>query len=102
MYDEPGSSDMALSREEKRGDFFGVSVEVDQNRFVGGEERIERVFRQGVRVLAVLAEDHEVDDVDDSDSNTFGSQKRRGGDDLVRYFYADTDEYDIRLHSVVC
>lgn len=92
---------MALSREQECGNFLRVAVKVDENRLVDGEERVEGVLRQGMRVLSVFTEDHEVDNVDDSDSDTFGSEEGRGRNDLVRYLYSDTNEYDIRLHSVV-
>jgi predicted solute-binding protein len=43
---------------EERGDIFGESVEVEDDRFVLGEEAVKGVGREGVRVGTDLAKDH--------------------------------------------
>jgi hypothetical protein len=52
--------------------------------------------------LAVLAEYHEVDDIDDTDSYPFRAEGSGRSDDFVRHLDSDTDEDDIGFHPIVC
>ena len=81
----------------------GVAVVVEDHRLVLGEERLEALVAERMRVRAVGAEDHEVGDVDDTDPECGDllAEERRGGNDLEGHLHTDTDEDDIRGHALV-
>jgi hypothetical protein len=74
-------------------------VEVDDNRLVGGEQALEGLFIQSMGVLARLAENEQVVDVDDSDSDTSVSEQGSGGDSLESDFNTTSDKYDIGVDT---
>jgi hypothetical protein len=64
------------------------------NRFIVCEQTLIVLVREGVRVLALRAEDHEVCDVDDTDAqrgNHF-AKECGGSDDFESDFDADANE----------
>ena len=52
-------------------------------------------------VLAGVSENHQVDDIDNADTDTLLLQERRGGNDLNRRLHTDTDERDVRVDAAV-
>ena len=71
------------------------------NRPVLREQRVEAVVVERVRVRALLAQDHQVGDVDDAEAEGGAepAEEGGGGDDLEGDFDADTAE-DARVMSV--
>jgi hypothetical protein len=74
-------------------------VEVDDNRLVGGEQALEGLFIQSMGVLARLAENEQVVDVDDSDSDTSVSEQGSGSNGLESDFNTTSDKYDIGVDT---
>ena len=81
----------------------GVAVEGEHDRLVLGEERIEVLVRQAMRVLALRLQFHQVDDVDDPDlqrREMLPKQIHRG-QRLQRGHVTAASHHHIRLASLV-
>ena len=76
-------------------------MEVDNNRSVGREQALKGLFVQGVGVLTRLAENEEIVDVDDSDSDTCISENGSGCDGLKGDFDTTSDENNIGVETLV-
>lgn len=75
-------------------------MEVYDDRLVGGEERLESLLVQGMRMLTSLPEDEEVIDVDDSDSDTNVSEDGSRGDGLESNLDTTSNKDDIGVETL--
>jgi len=94
------SSDLCSSREEETTNILGVSVEIYNNGFVGGEQTFESLFVQCVRMLTSLAENEEVIDINDSYSNTSVSENGSCCDSLESDFNTTSNQDDIGIETI--
>jgi hypothetical protein len=74
-------------------------VEVDNHRLVGGEQRLESLFIQCMRMLTSLTKDKEIVNVDDSDSDTGVSENGSCGDSLESDFNTTSNKDDIGVET---
>ena len=75
----------------------GIAVEGKDHRLFGGEEGVEIVVNQAVRVFGSGLESHEVDDIDDADAKIglMLAKKRDGSQDLEGGDIAAAGHHDI-------
>src|SRR5215467_6440448 len=80
-----------------------IAVIGEDDRSVGGEDRVEFRIRQPVRVLAVRFESHQVDHVDDAypQVGQFVSEDVGGRQYLHRGYVTGGGEYHVRVAVVV-
>ena len=80
-----------------------VAVVGEDHRPVGGEERVELRVGEPVRVLVLVLQPHQVDDVDEADAQVGQplAQDRRGGQRLERRDVAGAAEHDVGILAVV-
>ena len=76
---------------------------VEQHRSVGGEHFDELGLGQGMRVLGLFDEDHQIRHVHDADAQSRDelAEERRGGDDFECDFYTDTDKDNVGVDTFV-
>lgn len=98
---EARSTDVALAREEKTGNVFGVPMEVDNDGLVCSKEGCEGFLGEGMGMSPDFAEDKEVVDVDNPDAEAFLSQDGRGSDHLEGDLDTATHEHNIGVDPVV-
>ena len=92
---------MRAPAEQETANVFRVSVEVNDDGLVGSEQAVERVLGQGVRVDTSLAENEQVVNVDDSDTQTLVAKDGCRSDDFKCDLHTATDEDDIGVHAVI-
>jgi hypothetical protein len=89
--------------EHQPGHIVGVTVIVDDDFFVLGEQVLEVSVRQSMWVRAKGPEDHEIGDVDDPDAELWGElpKKSGGGDDFECNLRTDTNQDDVRTETLI-
>jgi hypothetical protein len=92
------------SSEEQTLQFRGIPVVIEVDGQIGCEERIKGVAGEGVRMRALVLEDHDVRYVDDAHAEIRYTTSQEGGglDDFEHELCADTDEDDVRIEAFVC
>ena len=80
-----------------------VAVVGEDHGPVGGEQRVELVRGEAVRMLAVGLQTHQIDDVHHPHLQLwkFAPEDRRGGDRLERRHVAGAGEHDVGLRAFV-
>ena len=80
-----------------------IAVEGEDDRLVGGEQRVEIVIRKPVRMLARRLQLHQVDDVDDANLQVRGvlAEQIDGGQRLQRRHVAAARHDHIGLAAAV-
>lgn len=96
---ESGPPNVRFAAEQETTDIFGETVEVDNDRRVRCEQRLESVFGQRVGVGSVASEDEHIVYVDDTDSDPLVSKDGRRGDDLKSDFDTAADKNDIGFET---
>ena len=90
--------------EQQAFDLVAVAVVVEMDGAVAGEEGVEVLMRERVRMAAFVLEDQQVRHVDDAHAQARREFAEHGGrfDDFEGEFGADADNHDIRIETVVC
>src|SRR5262249_6968916 len=80
-----------------------VTVEGEDDRLVGGEQRVKIMIREAVRVLARRLQLHQIDDIDDADLQIrrVPSKEVDGGQGLQGRDVTAAGHYDIGLAAPV-
>jgi hypothetical protein len=92
---------MRSPAEQETTDVFRVSVKVNDDGLVGGEQAVEGVLGQGVRVDTSLAEDEQVVNINNSDTQTLVAENGGRSDDFEGDLHTASDEDDIGVHAVI-
>src|SRR5262249_36725029 len=80
-----------------------VAVEVEDDRFVAGEERIKVRLRQTVRMFGAGLQFEQIDDVNETDLDVreFLAEQDGGGQRLLRGYIASGSHDEVRLATLV-
>lgn len=81
----------------------GVTMVIEVDRLVFGEEAVEGLVGERVRVRAARAKDHEIRDVDDADAEFRDefAEEGGGGDDFEGDFHTNANKSDVRVNTTV-
>lgn len=82
---------------------YGVTVVVEVNRLVLGEETVEGLVGERMGVCAAGAEDHEIGDVDDADTEFWDEFAEEGGssDDFESNLHTNANKGDVWVDTTV-
>jgi hypothetical protein len=76
-------------------------VEVDNDRLVGGEQALESLLGQSMRVVTALTEDEQVVDIDNSNAQTGVSEKGGSSHNFESDLDTTADEHDVGIDTVL-